>query len=91
MAAGFTIEAGKLDAFRAFLGERIHSELEGEPMVPTLSVDAPLAIGGASRELQNAPKDVPSTARRTCPRDAPSAIRIPISAVRRETANTMDP
>lgn len=51
MAAGFTIEAGKLDAFRSFLGERIHSELEGEPLVPTLSVDAPLAAGGASREL----------------------------------------
>ena len=51
MAAGFTIETDKLDAFRAFLGERIHSELEGEPIVPTLSVDAPLAIGGASREL----------------------------------------
>lgn len=51
MAAGFTVEADKVDAFRSFLGERIHSELEGEPIVPTLSVDSPLAAGGASREL----------------------------------------
>ena len=51
MAAGFTIEADKLDDFRAFLGERIQSELKGEPIVPTLSVDAPLAVGGASRDL----------------------------------------
>ncbi|WP_420405251.1 single-stranded-DNA-specific exonuclease RecJ [Nisaea sp.] len=51
MAAGFTVEADKLDTFRSFLGERIRSELEGEPIVPTLSVDAPLAAGGANREL----------------------------------------
>ena len=54
MAAGFTVEADKLDAFRSFLRDRIHSELEGEPMVPTLSVDAPLAIGGARRVLVDA-------------------------------------
>lgn len=51
MAAGFTVEADKLDTFRTFLGERIHSELEGEPIVPTLSVDSLLAIGGANRDL----------------------------------------
>ncbi|WP_308220077.1 single-stranded-DNA-specific exonuclease RecJ [Nisaea acidiphila] len=77
MAAGFTIEADKLDAFRGFLGERIHSELEGEPLVPTLSVDAPLAAGGASRELADTIQKVgPFGAGNSEPRFVLSDVRV---------------
>lgn len=51
MAAGFTVAQDQLDAFGGFLAERVQTELAGEPLVPTLSVDAPLATGGASRDL----------------------------------------
>lgn len=51
MAAGFTVEEGKLDALRDFLAERVTSELAGEPLVPTLSIDGQLAAGGATRAL----------------------------------------
>ncbi len=36
-------------------------------------------------------RETPSVARRTCQLDAPRAMRMPISAVRRETANDMAP
>jgi single-stranded-DNA-specific exonuclease len=51
MAAGFTLEPGRLGAFRAFLCERVAADLEGQAATPTLSVDATLAPGGATGDL----------------------------------------
>ncbi|MDE2030263.1 MAG: single-stranded-DNA-specific exonuclease RecJ [Alphaproteobacteria bacterium] len=46
MAAGLTVERGKLDALRDFLAERIGKQMEAEPLVPTLTLDG-LVAGAA--------------------------------------------
>lgn len=46
MAAGLTVERGKIEALRAFLTERIGRQLEAEPLVPTLSLDG--IVGGTA-------------------------------------------
>ncbi len=54
MAAGFTVERGKLDAFRGFLADRFAAELAGEPLVASISLDGVLAPAGARREVYDA-------------------------------------
>ncbi|MBU0723723.1 MAG: single-stranded-DNA-specific exonuclease RecJ [Alphaproteobacteria bacterium] len=52
MAAGFTVERGKLAAFRDFLSERAASWLQGGGQaVPVLSIDGALRPGGATLDL----------------------------------------
>ena len=51
MAAGFTVAAGRIEAFRAFLAERVRAALTDGPLVPTLSVDSTVAPRGANAEL----------------------------------------
>ncbi len=51
MAAGFTVEDGKLDALRAFLAERLGAGLNGEWPQATLDLDAALQPGGATADL----------------------------------------
>jgi len=51
MAAGFTVAAEKLDAFREFLIERLGDGLDHERLVPELRVDAALSLGAAQAEL----------------------------------------
>ena len=51
MAAGLTVEAGKLDALRAFLAERVDAEIAAGAIVPTLNLDGALAVAGATTEL----------------------------------------
>jgi single-stranded-DNA-specific exonuclease len=51
MAAGLTVEAGKLDDLRAFLAERIGRAIADGAIVPTLNLDGALAVGGATPEL----------------------------------------
>src|SRR5271168_2500434 len=51
MAAGFTVAAEKLDAFREFLIERLGDGLDRERLVPELRVDAALSLGAAQAEL----------------------------------------
>lgn len=54
MAAGFTIEREKLDAFRSFLSDRFAAELAGEPLVASISLDGVLAPAGAKRQVVDA-------------------------------------
>jgi single-stranded-DNA-specific exonuclease len=54
MAAGFTVEAGKLDSLRDFLADHIDRQLGGEIPQPALSLDAALAPAGATVELLDA-------------------------------------
>ena len=51
MAAGFTVAAAQLDAFRNFLCDRVARDLTGQPGTATLSIDAALAPAGAVGEL----------------------------------------
>lgn len=51
MAAGFTVAEEKIDAFRAFLDERIGGEIEAKGVVPELRIDGALALAGANWEL----------------------------------------
>ncbi len=51
MAAGFTVLLDRIEAFRAFLCERVAADLDGQAAMPTLSVDAALAPGGATGDL----------------------------------------
>jgi single-stranded-DNA-specific exonuclease len=51
MAAGFTVEAGKLEPLREFLAERLGAGLEGERPQATLDLDAALQPGGATSDL----------------------------------------
>ena len=54
MAAGFTVEEGRIEALRDFLGERIARQLGGAAPQPHLSLDAALAPGGATVALLEA-------------------------------------
>ena len=51
MAAGFTVEASKLDALRDFLGARIAEALDGQEPVPELGVDGALACAAATPDF----------------------------------------
>lgn len=51
MAAGFTVAAGMVEAFRAFLCERVGLDLAGATVGASLSVDAALAPAGATGAL----------------------------------------
>jgi single-stranded-DNA-specific exonuclease len=51
MAAGFTVAAEKLAALRAFLAERIGSEIAVGGLVPQLAIDGALAPTAATSEL----------------------------------------
>lgn len=47
MAAGLTIEAGQVDAARAFLAERIGEQTAKQPIEPTLTIDDALSLRAA--------------------------------------------
>lgn len=51
MAAGFTVERGKIDAARRFLEERIAARVKEAAIRPTLSFDGALRPDGATTEL----------------------------------------
>lgn len=51
MAAGFTLEAGRLADFGHFLGEHLTSQLSQVDPLPSLGVDGALAPGAATPEL----------------------------------------
>ena len=51
MAAGFTVRADKIDAFRAFLADRIAADLDHGDIVPELSVDGAISPAGANADL----------------------------------------
>jgi single-stranded-DNA-specific exonuclease len=51
MAAGFTVAAGKVEALRQFLVERLGDGLDREHLVPALSIDAALSLAAAQDAL----------------------------------------
>jgi single-stranded-DNA-specific exonuclease len=51
MAAGFTVEAGRLGALRDFLALRIADQLAGAPLVPMLGLDGIVAPAAATADL----------------------------------------
>ena len=51
MAAGFTVEAGKLDVLRDFLAARITEALGGQEPVPELGIDGALACVAATPDF----------------------------------------
>lgn len=51
MAAGFTVEAGKLDALHDFLSARIAEALGGQEPVPELGIDGALACAAATPDF----------------------------------------
>jgi len=51
MAAGFTVAAERLDAFREFMVERLGDGLDRETLVPELAIDGALSIAAAQSEL----------------------------------------
>ena len=51
MAAGFTVETGKLSEFRAFLDDHITGQLGGLPPVAELGIDGALTPEGATVDL----------------------------------------
>ncbi len=77
MAAGFTIAADRLDAFRRFLEERMVGEAGGALPVPALSLDGALTCGAATRELVEVLERVgPFGAGNPRPRFAFAALRV---------------
>jgi single-stranded-DNA-specific exonuclease len=51
MAAGFTVDAGKLDALGEFLNAHAASSVAARPALRPLLIDAALAVEGATPEL----------------------------------------
>jgi single-stranded-DNA-specific exonuclease len=51
MAAGLTVEAGKIPKLRAFFIERAQLALSEKPIVNSLGIDGALQVAGASRDL----------------------------------------
>lgn len=51
MAAGFSLEEGKIPEFRQFVGEYVRDRVGGEAIVPIKQIDAVLDVGGASVKL----------------------------------------
>ena len=77
MAAGFTIERGRLDDFRAYLAGRVTADIGTEPAMPRLALDGLLAASGAARALVDQLARVgPFGAGNREPRFALPAVRI---------------
>lgn len=51
MAAGFTLRPERLEAFQAFLEERLRAQLAGESLTPTLEVDGVVHLHAATPDL----------------------------------------
>jgi single-stranded-DNA-specific exonuclease len=51
MAAGFTVEEGRLDDLRDFLASHIERQLDGEVLAPSLGLDGALSPHAATPEL----------------------------------------
>lgn len=51
MAAGFSLEESKIEAFKQFVGEYIQSKLPADDLTPTVEFDVLLSLEGATVEL----------------------------------------
>lgn len=86
MAAGFTVAADRIEAFQAFLGDRVSKALADTPLVAELSVDAALSPRGANADLVRAVSRVgPFGTGNSEPRFVLSGARVVSSGVVGET------
>jgi len=51
MAAGFSVETSKLDAFREFIEARVGEDVAASAWTPTLKLDGAVGLGAVTREL----------------------------------------
>ncbi len=51
MAAGFSLEEGKIDEFRRFVGEYVTAHIGDKAITPVLEIDAVLDAAGATKDL----------------------------------------
>ena len=51
MAAGFSLDEGKIDEFREFVGKYVIEKMGDEAVTPILEIDSVLDVGGATLEL----------------------------------------
>ncbi len=51
MAAGFSLEEGKIEEFRRFVGEYVREKLGEEEILPVIEVDGCMDLSGAGTEL----------------------------------------
>ena len=51
MAAGFTVTEDKIQAFIAFVQDEVRRQLQGERLLPSLSLDGALAVSAVTSEL----------------------------------------
>lgn len=51
MAAGLTVEAGRVDDLRAFVAERLRPQIADGTLAPSLSIDGAVQAGAATRAL----------------------------------------
>lgn len=51
MAAGLTVERGKLDALRSFMNERVAHDVASNAVIPTLRIDGAMALSGVKPEF----------------------------------------
>ena len=51
MAAGFSLEEGRIEEFREFVGEYVLSKIGDEAITPVVEIDAVLDAGGANAVL----------------------------------------
>jgi len=51
MAAGFSLEEGKIDEFKKFVGEYVVEKMGNEAITPVIEVDAVLDVGGVTPDL----------------------------------------
>lgn len=51
MAAGFSLEEGKIDEFKKFVGEYVVEKMGNEAITPVIEVDAVLDVGGVTSDL----------------------------------------
>jgi len=53
MAAGFTLDADKLDTFHDFLDDRVGTVIQEQKIVPTATVDSVMTVEGSGLDLIN--------------------------------------
>ena len=51
MAAGFSLEEGKIEEFKKFVGEFVVAKMGSDAITPIIEVDALLDVGGANLDL----------------------------------------
>lgn len=77
MAAGLTVERGKLDEMRAFMEERVAHDIASNAVIPTLRIDGAMALSGVQPDFVAAlEKLAPFGSGNAEPRFALTSVRV---------------